>query len=47
MASSTGARLRYQLDRDSDTYKRVYKQRTTSERINSQAMELGIECPKI
>lgn len=47
MASSIGARLRYQLDRDSDTYKQLYKQRTASERINSQAVELGIECPKL
>lgn len=47
MATSIGARLRYQLDRDSETYKRIYNQRTVSERINSQAVELGIECPKI
>jgi hypothetical protein len=45
MATSIGARLRYTLDRDSDTYKEVYKQRTATERINSQAKELGIERP--
>ncbi len=47
MATSIGARLRYQLDRDSQAYKQLYNQRTVSERINSQAVELGIECPKI
>lgn len=47
MPTSIGARLRYQLDRDSDPYKQVYKQRTASERINSQAKELGIERPKL
>lgn len=47
LATSIGARLRYQLDRDSDLYKQVYNQRTASERINSQAVELGIERPKI
>lgn len=47
LAISIGARLRYQLDRQSDLYKQVYKQRTATERINSQAKELGIERPKI
>ncbi len=47
MATSIGARIRHQLDRDSEAYKRVYKQRTATERINSQAVELGIERPKI
>ena len=37
--TSVGARLRYQLDRDSQAYKDVYKQRTATERINSQAVE--------
>jgi hypothetical protein len=45
--TSIGARIRYQIDRDSDAYKRVYKQRTANERVNSQAVELGIERPKI
>ncbi len=45
--TSRGARLRYTLDRDGDAYKHVYKQRTATERINSQAVELGIERPKL
>jgi len=45
--SSIGARIRYQLDRESDAYKQVYKQRTASERINSQAVALGIERPRL
>jgi hypothetical protein len=45
--TSIGARLRYEIDRDSDDYKQVYKQRTASERINSLAVELGIERPKL
>jgi hypothetical protein len=44
---SIGARLRCQIDRDSDAYKHVYKQRTADERINSQAVELGIKRPKL
>ena len=47
MATSAGARLRHQLDRDSDVYKKIYKQRTAVERIFSQAMALGIERPKL
>jgi hypothetical protein len=47
LPTSIGARLRYQLDRDSDLYKTIYKQRTANERINSQAVELGIERPKL
>jgi hypothetical protein len=47
IATSIGARLRYQLDRDSEDYKKVYNQRTATERINSQAVELGIERPKL
>lgn len=47
IATSIGARIRYQLDRESDAYKSVYKQRTATERINSQAVELGIERPKL
>ena len=45
--TSVGARIRYQLDRDSQAYKDVYKQRTATERINSQAVELGIERPRL
>jgi hypothetical protein len=47
LAVSIGARIRYQLDRGSDLYKQVYKQRTATERINAQATELGIERPKL
>ncbi len=47
MPTSIGARIRHQLDRDSTVYKAVYKQRTATERINAQAVELGIERPKI
>jgi len=47
LATSIGARIRYQLDRDSQAYKQVYKQRTATERINSQAVALGIERPKL
>jgi hypothetical protein len=47
MATSVGARIRYQIDRDSDIYKEIYNQRTATERINSQAKELGIERPRL
>lgn len=47
MPTSIGARLRYSLDRDSPIYKEIYKQRTATERINSQAKALGIERPHI
>ena len=47
LASSKGARLRYQLDRDSELYHDKYRQRTASERIYSQAVALGIERPKL
>lgn len=47
IAASAGARLRYQIDRQSQTYRDVYKQRTATERLNSQAVELGIERPKL
>lgn len=45
MPTSRGARLRYELDRDSLHYREVYNQRTAVERINSQAFALGIERP--
>jgi len=45
MPTSIGARLRYSLDRHSATYKEVYAQRSATERINSQAVALGIERP--
>jgi hypothetical protein len=47
MPTSIGARLRYTLDRDSEAYKQIYKQRTAVERINSQAVALGIERPHL
>lgn len=47
LATSIGARIRHQLDRDSDAFKTVYRQRTADERINAQATELGIERPKL
>ena len=47
MPTCAGARIRYQLDREGADFKTVYKQRTADERINSQALELGIERPKL
>ena len=47
MPISVGARLRYTLDRKSETYKDAYRQRTATERINSQAVALGIERPHL
>lgn len=47
MPVSIGARIRYQLDRECDDFKKRYNQRTTDERINAQALELGIERPKL
>ncbi len=45
--TSIGARLRHALDRDSDLYKQLYRQRTAVERINSHAVNLGIERPHL
>lgn len=47
MPTSVDARLCYTLDRDSQAYKDIYKQRTAVERINSQAYALGIERPNL
>jgi Transposase DDE domain len=47
MPTSIGARVRYTLDRDSDRYQQIYRQRTAVERINSQAVALGIERPHL
>lgn len=47
MPTSVGARLRYQLDRQSELYQQLYRQRTAVERINSQAVALGIERPHL
>ena len=42
-----GGQLRLTLDRQSDAYRQLYTQRTSAERINSQATALGIERPKV
>jgi hypothetical protein len=42
-----GGLMRVLLDRDSTTYKDLYRQRTAAERINAQAKALGIERPKV
>lgn len=47
LATSIGARLRHTLDRNDPFYKDVYRQRTATERINSQAKAFGIERPKL
>ena len=47
MAMGPGARQRYLLDRESADYKHIYNQRTAVERINSQAVQLGIERPHL
>ncbi len=47
MPTSIGARLRYTLDRESELYQHIYRQRTSVERINSQAVALGIEAPHL
>ena len=47
MPTSIGARLRYTLDRESAAYQKIYNQRTAVERINSQAVALGIERPHL
>ena len=42
-----GGRMRVDLDRQSDAYRAIYAQRTSAERINSQATALGIERPHL
>lgn len=42
-----GGLMRVRLDRQSDDYKAIYRQRSTDERINSQAKALGIERPMV
>ena len=42
-----GGLLRVTLDRESPLYQAIYNQRTSCERINSQAQALGIERPKV
>lgn len=47
MPTSIGARVRHTLDRASERYKDIYRARTATERINSQAVALGIERPHL
>ena len=47
LPTSPGNRIRHELDRTSEAYTNLYKQRSASERINSQALDLGIERPKL
>jgi hypothetical protein len=42
-----GGILRIAVDRDSAAFQAIYDQRTSAERINSQATALGIERPKL
>lgn len=42
-----GARLRQELDRTSAAFRDIYRQRTSAERINSQATALGIDRPRV
>lgn len=42
-----GGRMRAGLDRRGEAYRAIYRQRTSTERINSQAKALGIERPKV
>lgn len=45
--TSRGARIRYTLDRESAAYQQLYAQRTCVERVNAQAVALGIERPHL
>ncbi|MCX6048037.1 MAG: transposase [Chloroflexi bacterium] len=47
LPTSIGTRLRHQLDRTTDAYYQLYNQRSAAERINSLALALGIERPKL
>lgn len=42
-----GGQMRVTLDRTGPLYQAIYRQRTSCERINSQAKELGIERPRV
>jgi hypothetical protein len=42
-----GGRMRATLDRQSPAFQAIYRQRTSAERINSQAEALGITHPKV
>ena len=47
IAQGRGSRIRHQLDRESEAFTTLFKQRTMVERINSQAEALGILRPKL
>ncbi len=47
MLTSIGARLCNKFDCESDLYKTLYRKRTAVERINSQAVALGIKRPHL
>jgi hypothetical protein len=47
LATSIGARIRHQVDREGVAYQQLYNQRSATERINSQALALGIETPHL
>jgi len=47
IAAGSGSRIRHELDREGEDYKRLYAMRTMVERINSQAEALGIVRPKL
>ncbi len=47
LPTSIGNRVRHELDRESDEFTRIYNQRSACERINSQALALGIERPHL
>lgn len=47
LPSGPGSRVRHQIDRQSEPYKVLYRQRTATERINALAKELGIERPHL
>lgn len=47
LPTSVGARARHELDRASPAFQRLYAQRSAAERINSQAVALGIERPHL
>jgi hypothetical protein len=42
-----GGQMRVQLDRQAQAYRLIYNQRTSAERINSQAQAKGIERPHV
>jgi hypothetical protein len=42
-----GGQIRATLDRQAEGFRAIYRQRTSAERINSQATALGIERPKV